>query len=270
MLPTPSTSHVNFNHIYEPAEDSYLILDTLASKTEATFLTQRFGPSSSHSSVSASPLVLEVGTGSGVVLAFVTAHAQNILGRPDVLSLGIDVNPFACVATEETVQEACRYNPALDKRLEQQLDSGILLASVNGDLEAPIRPESVDILVFNPPYVPTPGPLPCSPVNRDDGLPICLDKNTEFEIGSQLLALSYSGGKDGMEITSRLLERIPRVLNPTRGVAYVLLCQQNRPAEVIHSINQWGHGWIADVVGKSGKVGGWEKLQVIRIYRDHS
>ncbi|KAI4216902.1 MAG: hypothetical protein LQ351_000851 [Letrouitia transgressa] len=267
MLPTPSTSHVNFNRIYEPAEDSYLILDTLASETEATFLNQRFGHTNSHDGFSASPLVLEVGTGSGVVLAFVTAHAQNILGRPDVLSLGIDVNPFACFATEETVQEACRYNPASDKRPVQQLGSGTLLASINGDLEAPIRPGSVDILIFNPPYVPTPGPLPCSSISPDDGRLICLDEDTEFEAESRLLALSYSGGKDGMEITSRLLQRIPWVLDPTRGVAYVLLCQQNRPAEVVGSIKQWGYGWTADIVGKSGKVGGWEKLQIIKIYR---
>ncbi|KAL9615249.1 MAG: hypothetical protein Q9167_000343 [Letrouitia subvulpina] len=270
MLPTPSTSHVDFNRIYEPAEDSYLILDTLASEAETTFLTQRFGRPSYHSGVSASPLVLEVGIGSGVVLAFVTAHAQNILGRSDVLSLGIDINPFACVATEETVQRACQSNPALAKGPGQQLHSEILLASINGDLEAPIRPGSVDILIFNPPYVPTPGPLPSSPISHEDGRLTYLDENTEFEAGSQLLALSYSGGKDGMEITSRLLKRIPRVLNPIRGVAYVLLCQQNRPAEVVDSIRQWGHGWIADVVGKSGKVGGWEKLQIIRIYRDYS
>ena len=44
MLPTPSTSHVNYNRIYEPAEDSFLLLDTLASPSETTFLRIRFPP----------------------------------------------------------------------------------------------------------------------------------------------------------------------------------------------------------------------------------
>ena len=66
MLPTPDTSHVSYDQIYEPAEDSYLLLDTLSSASETTFLRSHFrtGPA---------PLVVEVGTGSGVVLAFVVA-----------------------------------------------------------------------------------------------------------------------------------------------------------------------------------------------------
>ena len=73
MLPTPSTSHVNYDQIYEPSEDSYLLLDTLSSPVEVDFLCPRFPPGSP------SPLVLEVGTGSGVVIAFVLANAERIL-----------------------------------------------------------------------------------------------------------------------------------------------------------------------------------------------
>jgi release factor glutamine methyltransferase len=75
MLPTPSTSHISFfNTIYEPAEDSFLLLDTLSNETESAWLKDRFPQQTS------SPLVIEIGTGSGVVIAFLAANARAILG----------------------------------------------------------------------------------------------------------------------------------------------------------------------------------------------
>ena len=63
MLPTPDTSHVPYKRVYEPAEDSYLLLDTLSSAVETEYLQKAFPD--------IAPLVVEVGTGSGVVLVFV-------------------------------------------------------------------------------------------------------------------------------------------------------------------------------------------------------
>ena len=96
MLPTPDTSHVSFNTIYEPSEDSFLLLDTLSSTAEVTWLRERFA--------NKTPYLVEVGTGSGVVIAFLTANAEQIFGRP-ILSLGIDVNINACHAAKETVRQ---------------------------------------------------------------------------------------------------------------------------------------------------------------------
>ena len=101
MLPTPSTSHVSFSTIYEPAEDSFLLLDTLSNSTEKTWLASRFSPGA-HFPI---PLVLEVGTGSGVVIAFLAANARDIFGR-DVLAMGVDANEDACGATAVTVRRA--------------------------------------------------------------------------------------------------------------------------------------------------------------------
>src|SRR4051812_34160799 len=100
LMATPSTSHLNFDNIYEPAEDSYLLLDTLSSLDETTFLQQRFPEDES------APLVVEIGTGSGVVLAFVTSHAGKIFSSSNVMSLGVDVNRRACAATIATVTRA--------------------------------------------------------------------------------------------------------------------------------------------------------------------
>ncbi|KUJ24091.1 uncharacterized protein LY89DRAFT_573118 [Mollisia scopiformis] len=252
MLPTPSTSHVDFERIYEPAEDSYLLLDTLSSETEKDFLRTRY--SAAHSP---SPLVVEVGTGSGVVLSFLNAHAQTILGRADILTFGIDVNRFACKATEQTVSVTSQ------EQITHDLSHGFYMGNILGDLTNTLKAGVVDILVFNPPYVPT-AELP--------GIPSPGENTTEtsFADDSKLLALSYAGGVDGMEITDRLLLSLPEVLSHQTGCAYILLCAQNKPDKVKERIKGWGSGWKAETVSTSGKKGGWEKLQIIRIWRENA
>lgn len=249
MLPTPSTSHVNYAHIYEPAEDSYLLLDTLSSSSEATFLHNRFP------ATAPSPLVLEVGPGSGVVLAFATANANQIIGRIDSASIGVDVNLFACTATAQTVQGAIK-----DAHSGQ---TASFLGSICGDLTTCLRPSSIDVLIFNPPYVPT-EELPAQWNDQSDYQ--SLSRAARFDRDSHLLSLSYAGGADGMETTDRLLEQMPEVLSP-RGVAYILLCKQNRPEEVAQRVRSWPSSWQAEIVSSSGKSSGWEKLCILRIWR---
>lgn len=241
MLPTPSTSHVSFDTVYEPAEDSFLLLDTLSSPAETSWVKNRFLSST------ISPLLVEVGTGSGVVIAFLAAHAESILGQEDVLTLGIDVNASACAATTETVSKA----------ISEQGSSALYLGSVCGDLGSALVDGSVDVLVFNPPYVPS-EELPTLPSAG-------VDVTRTFEADSHLLSLSYAGGVDGMETTYRLLKDLPGVLSG-RGLAYVLLCAQNKPEEVkdfVRSILRMN----VETVGTSGKMAGWEKLQIIRIWK---
>lgn len=57
----------------------------------------------------------------------------------------------------------------------------------------------VDVLVFNPPYVPT----------------------EADELGTTSIAASWAGGKDGMEITNRLLPLVK--VNPNRSMWISLL-----------------------------------------------
>jgi release factor glutamine methyltransferase len=251
MLPTPSTSHVCFDRVYEPAEDSYLLLDTLSSPSEITFLNDRFDGKSSTP-----PLVLEVGVGSGVVLAFVAANAGRIFGRHDVLTFGTDINSFACKAAAQTVRNA------IEERDDQR---SVFLDVVNGDLASAIRANSIDVFIFNPPYVPAELP-DLSRHDQHNAIPE--GKNaTSFEQDSYLLELSYAGGEDGMVVTNRMLEQVPEILSEGRGVAYVLLCAQNKPEIVKQQIREWGTGWMAETVGSSGKKAGWENLVIVRIWR---
>ncbi|KAK2626065.1 hypothetical protein QTJ16_004327 [Diplocarpon rosae] len=248
MLPTPSTSHVSFERVYEPAEDSYLLLDTLSSDSEKAFLHERFTRNF------ASPLVVEIGTGSGVVISFLHAHADAILGHSNILTLGVDVNRFACKATEQTIVVAEK-----DQAM-QGVSCGFYLGNVLGDLALSLKPGEVDILVFNPPYVPT-TELP--------GLPegLGLEDTSSYADDSHLLSLSYAGGSDGMETTNRLLQSLDLILDKQRGCAYILLCAQNQPEKVKQKIQDWGSEWAVDTVGTSGMKAGWEKLQIVRIWR---
>ncbi|KAK4240684.1 methyltransferase domain-containing protein [Achaetomium macrosporum] len=262
MLPTPSTSHVPYARVYEPAEDSFLLLDTLSSPSETAFLASHFP----LTSPTPSPLVLEIGPGSGVVLAFLTAHAHAFFSRRDILTLGIDINRFACQATGETVRKAVAEDAAgAATGANAKGGYGYFLAAAQGDLTSPVRPRTVDVLVFNPPYVPTPE-VPSLPIGMTE-------EKTTYEEDSALLALSYAGGKDGMEITDRLIGELPVVLSD-RGVAYLLLCAQNKPEEVKERVRRvmarrGGTGvWRAETVGTSGRQAGWEKLQIVRIWQE--
>ena len=274
MLPTPSTSHVPFERIYEPAEDSYLLLDTLSSPSEVAFLRHRFRqyPESTNDAGGdrRSPLVVEVGTGSGVVLAFLTAHAGAIFGREDVLTLGTDVNCYACQASQKTVAQAVDGFMSTNNAappVKSVPGPAKYLDSLLTDLCAPLRSGVTDVLVFNPPYVPT-SSLPSLPeIDAKTAVSSIASSAGSSKDDSHLLALSYAGGINGMETTDRLLAELDYLLDQQRGVAYVLLCAQNKPEEVKHRIQLSGFGWVVETVGRSGKAAGWEKLEVLRIWR---
>lgn len=253
MLPTPDTSHVPYSRVYEPAEDSFLFLDTISAPSETAFLQQRF----SAASKGAAPLVVEVGPGSGVVIGFVNANAKAIFGAP-VLTAGIDVNGFACNATITTAKKAAAESP---------YTCGHFLGALRGDLLSPLRNGQVDVLIFNPPYVPTPDlPAQDKRLMMEEG-GSALTSSARFDRDSYLLSLSYAGGKDGMEITDRLIAALPDALS-ARGCAYILLCAGNKPEEVKARIQEFGPEWRVLTVGDSGKQAGWEKLQIIRIWRE--
>ncbi|KAI9781183.1 MAG: S-adenosylmethionine-dependent methyltransferase [Geoglossum umbratile] len=264
MLPTPSTTHLTFSNIYPPSEDTFLLLDTLSSPAETSFLHARYP------TATVTPLALEIGTGSGVILAFLTAHAHTILGRADLLTIGTDLNRFACLGARDTVERAVGgvgkegggdggLGGKADGQGKRDWVSGIFLDPLLADLSTPLKSQTVDLLIFNPPYVPTPT-LPSPPTEAPPAIP-------SFEQDSHLLSLSYAGGPNGMATTDRLLQQLPDILSPERGVAYILLCEQNRPEEVKKRFKARGEGWDVETVGRSGRAAGWEKLQVLRIWR---
>ncbi|XP_067421737.1 methyltransferase N6AMT1 [Emydura macquarii macquarii] len=128
MIPTPRHPHVGphgpFSEVYEPAEDTYLLLDALERDT-------------AQLRDAGVEISLEVGSGSGVVSSFLAS----IVG-PKALYICTDINPAAAFCTLETA--------ALNKVHIQPVITDLvtgLLPRLNG---------KVDLLLFNPPYVVTP------------------------------------------------------------------------------------------------------------------
>lgn len=114
--------------------------------------------------------VLEVGVGSGYV-------ARRVAVETGACVVGSDVNPAACRTAHEAGVE-----------------------TVRADLLEPFAADSVDVVLCNPPYLPTPPEL-----EWDDPLEHAL-----------------SGGPDGRRLVRPLLADLGRVLRPA-GRGYLLV-----------------------------------------------
>ncbi|ALC39088.1 CG9960 [Drosophila busckii] len=122
-METPHTEHLSaddWEHVYEPAEDSFLLLDAL--EADLDFI-EKLQPC----------LCLEIGSGSGVLI---TALAKRL--SHNTLCLATDINPRACIATKRTA-----------------LHNGARVDSMRNNLASAIRKRCIDLLLFNPPYVVT-------------------------------------------------------------------------------------------------------------------
>ena len=114
--------------------------------------------------------VLEVGTGSGWV-------AEQVADETDARVVGSDLNPHAC---------------------RQARDRGV--AAVRADLVAPFAADSVDAVLFNPPYLPT-------------------DPDNEW---GDWMEHALSGGEDGRRLIRPFLADVGRVLTAD-GAVYLLV-----------------------------------------------
>jgi release factor glutamine methyltransferase len=122
--------------------------------------------------------VLDVGTGSGYVAATLAESGAEVVG--------VDRSPLAC---------------------REAAENGISV--VRSDLAAPFRDDSFDLVVFNPPYLPTP-----EAVEWDDWMEHAL-----------------SGGEDGRRLVDPFLATVSRVLAPN-GEALLLVSSLTDPEAV--------------------------------------
>lgn len=189
MLPTPDYSHFkqsDYEEIYEPSEDTFLFLDAL--EKDINYLK------------SLNPLyAVEIGSGSGLVINFLSKHL-----RTNTIYLATDLNPKACLATQKT-------------SIKNQNE---LIQQINCDLITPIQDrllKSVDILLFNPPYVVT-------------------ESN---EVGFNDLRAAWAGGLNGREVMNRLFPLIDSILSPT-GVFYLVCIKPNQIEEIERELQDYG------------------------------
>lgn len=223
MLPTPYVK-CNYDKVYEPSEDSFLLLDSL--EKDVTFLNERFQNQLA--------IVCELGPGSGIVTTFMMQNT--IPNKSNSLYYALDISPWALEATKGTAN----LNGCSEK------DS--YLEVVQSDLTSSLRKKQVDLLVFNPPYVPA-EEVPEVPSTREDT--------------DQWLDLALLGGKDGMVITQKVIDQLDDILSPN-GVAYILFCARNKPEELVSKIMQT-QPWNIEIV--EHRKAGWEVLSVYRFSR---
>jgi release factor glutamine methyltransferase len=108
-----------------------------------------------------------------------------------------DLNPDAVAATTSTAEAH-----GVSARVE------VVRCDLMGPLKQRLR-GTVDLLLFNPPYVLTPSE----------------------EVGRGGIAAAWAGGIDGREVLDRLLPDIGGMLAPG-GTFLLLLLEQNKPKEV--------------------------------------
>ncbi len=211
MLPTPDTSHLtskDYDNIYEPAEDSFALLDALEKDIDL------------HSE-SQGKAILEIGSGTGIISTFLAKH------YPNSFVISTDINQAACIATNVTSRTSRNKHTSV-------------LDVVRTSLGDAVR-GTWDIIVFNPPYVPT----------------------TQSEIDtSGSISSAWAGGVDGMDVTRVLLGRIATMLT-SDGVFYLVTVAGNKPNEIQSNAG----AWVLSCEILLERSAGREKLTILRFSR---
>jgi release factor glutamine methyltransferase len=154
--------------VYEPAEDTFLLADSL--------------------DVSENESVFEIGCGSGLIALYCASLGANVIC--------CDINPFAV--------ELVKKNFLVNKdKLQGSFDVRI------GDLFSVLNNlDSFDIIVFNPPYLPT--------------------SKEELVGGSGWFDKAVSGGFDGLEIIKRFINSVSVFLKKNGRVYFVFSSLSDR------------------------------------------
>jgi len=207
VIETPDLSHLSncdYENVYEPAEDSFLMLDALESEIQ---LIRNIKP----------VICLEVGSGSGIIS---TGLAKSLGSK--LIYYTTDINPFAVSVTQRT-----------------SVRNGVSLEILNCNLVDPLvdrMKNQVDILIFNPPYVPTEEVEMSSPISR-----------------------SWAGGKKGRAIMDQLFPIIPQIMS-SQGIFYLLIIKENDLSDILNVMASYG--WVGSVVKE--RQAGREFLKVLR------
>ncbi|ORX93412.1 hemK methyltransferase family member 2-like protein [Basidiobolus meristosporus CBS 931.73] len=220
MIPTPHLTHFNskdYEKFYEPAEDTFLLLDAFEEDFEA-LKSLRGG------------ICLEIGSGSGCVITFL----EKLMGSG--LFLSTDINPDAAQATLLTASK----NKARARSQTKRATINPIITNFTQGLDTRLH-KSIDVLVFNPPYVVTPSE----------------------EVGSNSIEAAWAGGIDGREVIDKMLPTVQDLLSP-RGVFYLVLILENRPQEIMN-IMKSQYGFESKIITQ--RKAGREKLYIVRFSR---
>lgn len=159
------------------------------------------------------PVIVDIGTGCGCIVITLA------LNKPEALYLGIDIST---VALELARENATRLGVA--DRIGFSSDS----------LPDIVEPESIDVVVTNPPYIPT---------DEYEKLP---NKIRKFEP-----RVALDGGPDGINVIENIVEEFSLALK-TGGFLFMEI-GINQGRAVTEILNNWGYTdikLIQDVTGQ--------------------
>eukprot|EP00590_Aulacoseira_subarctica_P010408 CAMPEP_0172431956 /NCGR_PEP_ID=MMETSP1064-20121228/60830_1 /TAXON_ID=202472 /ORGANISM="Aulacoseira subarctica , Strain CCAP 1002/5" /LENGTH=263 /DNA_ID=CAMNT_0013178965 /DNA_START=1 /DNA_END=788 /DNA_ORIENTATION=+ len=225
----PSLDHLSradYEHVYEPSDDTFLFLDALSyeyDKSRPGWRESRRG----DATIQNINRTLEVGCGTGAItIHFIklwqSLSVINAVGspkRPPLFHHVTDINPHAINVTKRTAaangiiciegslehQEQCDATNSVLQTWQCDLASALL-----NDLS-----KQIDVIFFNPPYV-------CTPNEEVRGCGI---------------EASWAGGVDGRLVLDRALPQIAQLLAFPHGVAYFISIDENKPHEIAQQMN---------------------------------
>jgi len=188
-------------------------------------------------------LILEVGSGSGCVINFVTKFLASELGR-ETASLAIDLNRQAVLETLRCSQRPLNRVHNFDAIQASFLDG--------------LRPaHQFDLVIFNPPYVPSEDSDACSSLNSHSR--------------ENLIDAAWAGGPRGRLCTDRLLDSLclphpdGRSFLSPGAVVYIVALEYNDPEELLRLASQRWKFRCATVVLE--RLAGIERLSILRLKR---
>ena len=178
-------SREDFQAVYEPSDDTYLLCDALLQDLPSILAL-------------APTLCCEIGTGSGAVITYL----QQLLKEHQwsAAYLASDLNPEAC----STAAKTAKINDFKVDILHMNFIDGLL-------------DRRIDVLIFNPPYVPTPNE----------------------EVAGNGIVISWAGGEDGRVVIDKFVHQLDSMLS-AKGVLYLILVKDNKPAEVRNILRRLG------------------------------
>jgi len=192
----------DYELVYEPSDDTFLLMDALQyefdyDNADAKLKLQR---------ASLIRITLEMGCGSGVGSICLAKLLMEQRERTDEITEKYNVNHYVTDINENAIRTT----------LETATRNGLCDSAVNAykcDLATPLLDElqdSVDVLLFNPPYVPTP----------------------DVDVKGSSIETSWAGGTDGRLVLDRALPQIAHLLSWPHGVAYIITVDENKPEEI--------------------------------------
>ncbi|KAM1138177.1 hypothetical protein ACFX14_035977 [Malus domestica] len=195
--------------VYEPCDDSFALVDALLA--DRTNLLQ-------HQPT----LCLELGCGSGYVitsLALIVGQAAHYIAT--------DINPHAVKVTHETLEA-------------HGVHAELIHTNIASGLEKRLK-GLVDVIVVNPPYVPTP----------------------EDEVGREGIASAWAGGENGRTLIDRILPVADNLLSK-KGWLYMVTLTENNPLQICLQMREKGYASRILVQRLTEE----ENLQIIKFWRD--